>query len=135
MNPPTRTAVLSYLAATFVVGAVAGGAIGYGIGQRSVFRPVDREEMRVKTCERFTSELHLDVEQQRKLDPLIREGMDEFDAAHREHRERLRELMRKGRDRMSDALNLTPEQRAKFEAMEAERERRMSSRPKGSGGK
>ncbi|MCW5557786.1 MAG: hypothetical protein KIT22_08140 [Verrucomicrobiae bacterium] len=131
MNSPTRTAVLSYLAATFAVGAVAGGAIGYGVGRRAMFRPPDREEMRVKVCERFTSELHLDAEQQRRLDPLIRQGMDEFDAAHREHEERLRELMRKGHNRLSTTLNLTPEQKAKFEAMEAERERRMSSKPKG----
>jgi len=131
MNVPTRKTVLLYLAATFVVGAVAGGAIGYGVGRRPVFRPFDREEVRVKTCQRFTSELNLDAEQQKKLDPLVRQGLDEMDAAHRQHSERLRGLMREGRDRISEIL--TPEQRVKFEAIEAEREQRMSARPKGPG--
>jgi Spy/CpxP family protein refolding chaperone len=133
MNVPTRKTVLLYLAATFVVGAIAGGSMGYGMGRRSMFRPFDREEARVKTCQRFTSELNLNAEQQQKLDPLVRQGLDEMDAAHRQHKERLRGLMRQGRERISEIL--TPEQRVKFEAIEAEREQRMSSRPKGSGSK
>lgn len=133
MNGPTRKTVLLYLAATFVVGSIGGFSLGYGRGRRSMFRPFDREEARVKTCQRFTSELDLNSEQQQKLDPLVRQGLDEMDAAHRQHREQLRGLMRKGRERISEIL--TPEQRVKFEAMEAEREQRMSSRSKAPGSK
>lgn len=132
MNAPTRKTVLMYLAATFLVGAVAGGAVGYGIRNRPVFRPMDRDEMRVKMCAKFTTELELNPEQQKLLDPLVRKGMDEFEAAQREHKAHLRELMKQGRERTSAIL--TPEQRVKFEAMERERESRMQSRPKGSGG-
>lgn len=132
MNSPTQKTVVMYLAATFVVGAVAGGAIGYGAGRRPTFRPFDREEMRVKVCERFTTELSLSPEQQKQMDPLVRQGMEEFENAHREQKARLRELMEKGRERM--AAILTPEQRVKFEAMEQERENRMQSRSKGPGG-
>ncbi|MBL9175052.1 MAG: periplasmic heavy metal sensor [Verrucomicrobiales bacterium] len=131
MNPPTRKTILLYLAATFVVGAVAGGALGYGAGRRPVFRPFDRDEMREKMCQRFTTELSLSPEQQKQLDPLMRQGMDEMDQAHREHRARLKELMKVGRDRMNAIL--TPEQRVKFDTMERERESRMQSKSKGPG--
>ena len=142
MNLPTRKTVLIYLIATFVAGGVAGGAIGYGMGRRPVFRPFDREEMRVKICQRFTTELGLSPDQQQQMEPLVREGMDAFEQAHREHRERLRELTARGRERMETIL--TPEQREKYRAMEEERERRMPERfrgpkesgsPRGSGAK
>ncbi|MEN9678734.1 MAG: hypothetical protein RIS76_4630 [Verrucomicrobiota bacterium] len=132
MNAPTRKTILLYLAATFVVGAVAGGAIGYGAGRRPAMRPFDRDAMRVKICNDFTTKLDLNADQQTQLDPLIRAGMDEMDEAHREHRVRLKELMKKGRQRMEAIL--TPDQRVKYDAMEKERESRMQSRSKGASG-
>jgi Spy/CpxP family protein refolding chaperone len=129
MTPPTRRAVLLYLSATFILGAVAGGAVGYGFGRRPIFGPFDREAMRARMCDEITRSVGLTPEQQTQLDPLVRQGMEEFEAVHREEMARIREVMRKGHDRI--AAILTPEQKVKFDAMERERESRRQLHPRG----
>ena len=129
MTPPTRRTVLLYLSATFILGAVAGGAVGYGFGRRPIFRPFDREAMRARMCDDITRSVGLTPEQQKQLDPLVRQGMDEFEAVHREEMGRIREVMKKGHNRI--AAILTPEQQVKFDAFERERESRRQSRPHG----
>jgi hypothetical protein len=122
MIPVTRKTILLYLAGTFVLGAVAGGALGYGWGRRPVFKPFDRDEMRAKFCNRLVNDLELTEPQQGQLDPIIRQNMDEFEAVQREQYGRIGELMKRHRERVASIL--TPEQRARYEALEREREQR-----------
>ncbi len=126
MIASTRRTILLYLSGTFLLGALAGGAIGYGYGRRPVFKPFDREEMRTKFCNRMTSDLGLTSQQQEQLDPIVRQNMDEFEAAQREHYGRIGELMKRHRERVASIL--TPDQQVKFETIEKERERRMPKR-------
>lgn len=122
MIPVTRKTILLYLAGTFVLGAVAGGALGYGWGRRPVFKPFDRDEMRAKFCNRLVNDLGLTEPQQGQLDPIIRQNMDEFEAVQREQYGRIGELMKRHRERIASIL--TPEQRVQFETLEREREQR-----------
>jgi hypothetical protein len=122
MIPVTRKTILLYLAGTFVLGAVAGGAVGYGWGRRPVFKPFDRDEMRTRFCNRLVNDLGLTEPQQSQLDPIIRQNMDEFEAVQREQYGRIGELMKRHRERIASIL--TPEQRARFEMLEREREQR-----------
>ncbi|HAB16586.1 MAG TPA: hypothetical protein PLX89_01520 [Verrucomicrobiota bacterium] len=122
MTPLTRRRLLIYLAGTFVLGAIAGGAFGYGRGHQPPPKSFDREAMRVRFRDRLTSDLGLTKDQQVQLEPILQQNMDEFDAIHREHFAQIGEVMKRGRERI--AAILTPEQRAKFEALEREREQR-----------
>ncbi len=130
MIAPTRRIVIAYLAGTFLLGAIAGGALGYGYGRRPVFRSFDRDEMRTKFCDRLVTDLDLSASQREQLDPLVRENMEEFEAAHRDHFRQIEDLMKQQRERI--AVILDPAQRQKFEKIEKEREERM---PKRNGGK
>lgn len=121
MTPLTRRRLLLYLAGTFVLGAIAGGAFGFGRSQRPPSKPFDREVMRDRICKSLITDLELTPDQQVKLDPIIRRNMEEFEAVHRDHFAQIGEVMKRGRERI--AAILTPEQQAKFEAMEREREK------------
>lgn len=123
MNALTRKAALLYLAATFVVGGLAGAAAGFTYGRKPRFRPFDRDGMRQRICGDLSSKLGLTEEQKKQLEPLVQTGMEEFGTAHKEHVERIRELKRKGDERISSIL--TPEQKAKFDAYQLEREKDM----------
>jgi Spy/CpxP family protein refolding chaperone len=123
MKPPaTKTAVALYVGATFLLGAIAGGTVGYGYSHRQPRRPFDPNVMRQEMKDRFTKELSLTPEQQQQLETILKKNMDEFGSAHKEHMDHIRELVRGGRDRI--AAILTPEQKVRFEAMEKERKER-----------
>lgn len=129
MNLLTRKAAVLYLAATFVVGGLAGAAAGYNYGRKPRFRPFDREGMRQRICTDLSTKLKLTPEQVQQLEPLVQQGMEEFDTAHKQHIERIRELKRKGDERINAIL--TPEQKALFEAEQLRREKEM---PRGGSG-
>jgi len=131
MISPTRRIILAYLAGTFVLGAVAGGAFGYSWGRRPVFHSFDRDEMRVRFCDRLVSNLGLTATQREKLQPILQQNMNEFETAHRDHYSQIGTLMKRHRERIASILD--PDQRTKFEAMEREREQRMPKR-RSSGG-
>ena len=116
--PGSKTAVVLYVAAIFAVGAVAGGAVGYS--RKPPQRKFDPEAMRKHQTERYVKELALSPDQTQKLELILRQGMDEFGACHREHMDRIHALMKQGKERI--AAILTPEQKAQFEKLEKERE-------------
>lgn len=130
MIPPTRRIIIAYLAGTFLLGAIAGGALGYSYGRRPVFRSFDRDVMRTKFCDRLVTDLGLSDPQREQLDSIVRQNMEEFEAVHRDHFRQIDELMKRQRERIAAILD--PAQRGKFEAIEKEREERM---PKRNGGK
>ncbi len=122
--PVTKTVAALYVAAIFAIGAVAGGAVSYTYGRKQPPRRFDPEAMRQEQKERYTRELGLSAEQAMQLDSIIRQGMDEFGACHREHMDRIHDLFKKGHDRI--AAILTPEQKLEFEKLEKKREEKFS---------
>ncbi len=126
MNPLTRRAATLYLTATFVVGGAAGLAVGYSVDRRPKAPRFDPATFKEKIAHDLTRDLDLTAEQQRQLGPIIEQNIAEFDTCRRENMERVRFSMKCGRDRIAAILN--PEQRAKFEEMERERDRRFRER-------
>lgn len=118
--PITKTAATLYIAAIFLIGAVAGGAVSYGYGRKQPPRKFDPEAMRQHQKDRYATELGLTTDQTQKLDLILRQGMDEFGSCHREHMDRIHELMKHGRERI--AAILTPEQKVRFEKLETKRD-------------
>ena len=117
--PTTKFAVVAYVAATFLIGALAGGAVGYGYGRKPIVRPFDREAMRAHICDTLTSKLGLSTEQQKQLDPIVRQNMEEFDADRRQQMAKMGERMKAGSLRIRAIL--TPEQQVKFDELERQR--------------
>lgn len=130
--PDTKAVVAFYVAAVFLVGAVAGGTVGYRYSHRETRRPpeaFDPNAMRQKMKERFTKELSLTAEQQQQIEGILKKNMDEFGSALHENSDHIREVMKSGRNRI--AAILTAEQQAKFEAMERARMERDKRVPHG----
>ena len=125
MKPPaTRTVAALYVAATFAIGAVAGGAVSYAYGRKQPPRRFDPEAMRQQQKERYAKELGLSPAQIEQLDLILRQGMDEFGACHREHMDRVHDLMKRGQERIAGIL--TPEQKVEFLEMEKKREEKFA---------
>jgi Spy/CpxP family protein refolding chaperone len=117
--PTTKLAAVFYVTATFLIGALAGAAVGYGYGRKPIFRPFDRDAMRAHICSDLTSKLDLTTEQQQQLEPIVRQNMEEFDADRRQHMAQMGERMKQGNLRIRAIL--TPEQQAKFDEIEKSR--------------
>ncbi len=117
--PTTKLAAVAYVAATFLIGALAGGAVGYGYGRKPIVRPFDREAMRAHICDSLTTKLGLTPAQQQQLDPIVRQNMEEFDADRRQQMAKMGDRMKEGSLRIRAIL--TPEQQVKFDALEKER--------------
>ncbi len=117
--PTTKLAAVAYVAATFLIGALAGGAVGYGYGRKPIVRPFDREAMRAHICNDLTSKLDLTPAQQQQLDPIVRQNMEEFDADRRQQMAKMGERMKAGSQRIRAIL--TPEQQVKFDELERQR--------------
>jgi hypothetical protein len=126
MIAPTRRTIILYLAGTFVLGAVAGGALGYQWGRQPVFKSFDRDEMRSRFCNRLVSDLGLSPAQRDQLDPILRQNMEEFEAVHRDHYSQIGVTIKRHRERIASIMS--PEQKAKYEAMEKERDREREQR-------
>ncbi|MEI6357842.1 MAG: hypothetical protein WCP53_12185 [Verrucomicrobiota bacterium] len=117
--PTTQLAAVAYIAATFLIGALAGGAVGYGYGRKPIVRPFDREAMRAHICNDLTSKLDLTPAQQQQLDPIVRQNMEEFDADRRQQMAKMGERMKAGSQRIRAIL--TPGQQVKFDELERQR--------------
>jgi Spy/CpxP family protein refolding chaperone len=122
--PATRTVAALYVAATFAIGAVAGGAVSYAYGRKQPPRRFDPEAMRQQQKERYAKELGLSPAQIQQLDQILRQGMDEFGVCHREHMDRVHDLMKRGQERIAGIL--TPEQKVEFLEMEKKREEKFA---------
>lgn len=132
MNPLSRKTLLTYLAGTFVLGAVAGGAIGYNRGKRPMFRSFNRDQMREEIKGKLTRDLSLNPEQVEKIDGILRTNMEELDTINRDHHKQIEVSMTRGRERIATLLN--PEQKKILEAKDRERQARWAkNRPPGSG--
>jgi Spy/CpxP family protein refolding chaperone len=126
MNLLTRKAALFYLLATFAVGSAAGLAVGYSVDRRPKPPKFDPTAFKQKITADLSRDLSLTEAQRKQLEPIIERNMEEFDGCRRENTERVRQSMQRGRERI--AAILTPEQRAKFEELERERERKFRER-------
>jgi len=116
-----KTAIF-YLAGVFVLGAVAGGALGYSQARprpRSYPSPPKPEDYVQNKCDRLTKQLDLTLEQRSKIEPIVRERMDRMRKLQEESWHRIQEAMRETDQKIQD--HLSPEQQKTF--VEANRQR------------
>lgn len=122
MNPISRSAAIAYLAVTFLLGGVAGGAAGYRWGRLQWFRPPPPSgPMSQQIVQRLTAELSLTPDQQRQIEPIVQEGAAEMAKLHRETTERIHEAIRRGHEKLKPIL--TEAQQAKLAELDAAREK------------
>lgn len=121
MRPRMKGALLLLLA--FLLGTAA-GALGFGLYQaRAGWRhpPRDPERSRQFVLKRLTRDLDLRPEQQQQVEAILRETGQEFSRLREEIGPRMRDI--RGRSREKIRAILSPEQQARFEALEKEWER------------
>ena len=114
-----KTAIL-YLVAVFVAGLLAGGAAGFCLGKRNAFTPPRPQDMATHMCDRLKSKLHLTPDQEKRIEPLVREAATELESVFCSTAERMTEVFRKLNERQKQFL--TPEQQTLLEELERERQ-------------
>ena len=114
-TPASRKAAI-WVVVVFLLGAVAGGMLGYGYAHRSVAAasaPIPEAERRVKRVEQLTRELGLTSDQAKQLDSISLQWHSNAKAIHDQCDAQIGQLRQKGRDEIRAIL--TPEQKPKFE--------------------
>jgi len=122
MNRSRATRIVLYAALIFLAGAITGALVAPMIG-RSFMRLPDSQQMSRHMLDHLRSGLNLTDEQMAKIRPLIEKTCADMETIHRE-------TTRRAMDRIAEtnakiAAFLTPEQKAKFEKMEAEHRNRI----------
>lgn len=116
MNQPWK--VIIVLFGIFVAGGVTGGFVGLRVCKNTIMnRPVP-EEWAPKHIKRLVDRLELTPEQQEKIRPIVRRNMEQLNRV-RNHAMTETQTVVAGMQR-EIAVNLTDEQRVKFEQMNRE---------------
>ena len=126
MRPRLKGALLLLLA--FVLGATA-GALGFGLYQaRTGWWGPRRDPARFQQFQlkRLTRELDLRADQQQQVEGILRESGEEFARLRQEIRPRFQAIRGRTRDQIRGVLD--PEQRARFEVLAEEWDRRAAER-------
>ena len=91
MSPLSRNAIIGYLAATFVAGAVAGVFGARAFPAKPAPRPPrETGAMSERILKRWTTDFHLSPEQVTKIEPLLRVTDTEVSGIHQENERRMK---------------------------------------------
>ncbi len=112
MNRVSKAKAAAYVAAVFLVGALAGGFVGFDLGRRAFFRPPDPRAMAERVMEWLKSDLALTEEQAGQIRPIVEAGTAEAEKIHHETFERIRTLMERDYRRIEQFL--TPDQQKRL---------------------
>jgi Spy/CpxP family protein refolding chaperone len=114
-TPASRKAAI-WVVVVFLLGAIAGGMVGYGYAHRSVAAasaPMSEPERRAKRVEQLTRDLGLTSAQAKQLDSILLQWQGKLKAIHDQSEAQKQQLRVEGRDEIRAIL--TPEQKPKFE--------------------
>ena len=114
-TPASRKAAV-WAVVVFLLGAIAGGMLGYAYAHRSVAAasaPTPDPERRAKRVEQLTKELGLTPDQSKQLDSILLQWHSQAKAIHEQSDAQIEQLRQKGRDAIRGIL--APEQKPKFE--------------------
>jgi len=121
MNHLTKSKLVLYLSVIFVAGGITGVAIGWGEARNQWTGPPDTK----KICDHFRNLLHTELglssAQVAQLDPLLQKRAKGMAAIHSRTIKEIEDLIRASNEEIATVLQLTPEQRDKFEALEKRR--------------
>ena len=122
-----RCKSIAYIAAIFIVGAIAGASVAMSINHRRMGGPMRAHEMIQLVRGRLRERLDLTSAQVQKIDPIIEKLGTEMRAIHMDAMQRAGKLMDNAHDQI--AAELTPEQKKKLERLDRERHNWMHDRP------
>jgi len=114
-TPATRKAAV-WVDVVFLLGAAAGGMLGYGYAHRSVAAasaPLSEPERRAKRVAELTQDLVLTSDQAKQLDAILMQRHAEVKTIRDQSDAQLDQVRQKGRDQIRAIL--TPEQKPNFE--------------------
>ena len=114
-TPATRKAAV-WVVVVFLLGAAAGGMLGYGYAHRSVAAasaPLSEPERRAKRVAELTQDLVLTSDQAKQLDAILMQRHAEVKTIRDHSDAQLDQVRQKGRDQIRAIL--TPEQKPNFE--------------------
>ncbi|PYT93075.1 MAG: hypothetical protein DMG36_11555 [Acidobacteria bacterium] len=114
-TPATRKAAV-WVVVVFLLGAAAGGMLGYGYAHRSVAAasaPLSEPERRAKRVAELTQDLVLTSDQAKQLDAILMQRHAEVKTIRDQSDAQLDQVRQKGRDQIRAIL--TPEQKPNFE--------------------
>ncbi len=130
MNPLSRNAIIGYLAATFVAGAVAGvfGARAFTAKPTPPRPPRDSGSMAERILKRWTTDFHLSPEQVSKIEPIVKTTDLEVSGIHQETERRMKASFERMHQQVmplldDDQKRLLEEHIKKMERRNAERRR------------
>jgi Spy/CpxP family protein refolding chaperone len=120
MNYLTTSKVVAYLAIIFVAGGAAGAVITLRNAQEHQVQPASMERACTRFQDRLVSKLSLTPEQITRLQPVFDQTAQELRAIHANALRNTDDVIRRAHERI--ARELTPEQKAKLQAFDEERQ-------------
>lgn len=114
-TPTTRKAAI-WVVIVFLLGAAAGGMLGYGYAHHSVSAasaPMPEPERRARRVAELTEKLGLTSDQAKQLDAIMLQRHTEVKTIREQSDAQLEQVRQKGRDQIRAIL--APEQKPKFE--------------------
>jgi hypothetical protein len=122
MNHLSKGKIVLYLAAIFLAGGIT-GAVWHRASSSHDFKdkspgPPSFKKICDRLRERLQTELNLDAEQVKTLEPLLEKRRKDMEDIRSKTIEQFEALKRSFNDEIADALKLTPAQRAKLDQIE-----------------
>ena len=125
MTPLSKWKVAVYLAAIFLAGGISGWMAATTLARYTASNPPHPRQI-AGTFKERTLSLHLDPEQQKKVDAIADRSAAELSAVNEENIRRIKQCF-SNRHAQVSAL-LTPAQREQFEQIERERRQRKAAK-------
>jgi hypothetical protein len=134
MSALSRNAIIGYLAATFVAGAVAGvfGARAFAAKPPPPRPPRETGAMSERILKRWTTDFHLSPDQVSKIEPLLKTSETEVSGIHQDTERRMKACFERMHQQVMPLLD--DEQKHLLEEHIKKMERRNSERRRGGGG-
>lgn len=130
MNPLSRNAIIGYLAATFVAGAVAGVFGARAFPAKPAARPQRPSGgMSERILKRWTTDLHLSPEQVANIEPILKSSETEVSGIHQETERRMKASFERMHQQVQPLLD--EEQRRLLEELRKKMDRRNAERRNG----
>jgi hypothetical protein len=130
MTRLNRNAIIGYLAATFVAGAVAGvfGARAFAVKPAPTRPPRETGALSERILKRWTTDFHLTPDQVSKIGPLLKASETEVSGIHQETEQRMKTCFDRMHQQVMPLLDdaqkrLLEEHIKKMERRNAERRR------------
>jgi Spy/CpxP family protein refolding chaperone len=119
MTPIGKWKLGLYVALIFAAGAGSGALVSWQISRKTPIPPTPTPEIAIRLKDRLHDRLQLTPDQMAKIAPMIDEAMRRLETVRRETATQIFSNVSTMHEQVVQVL--TPEQRAKFEELEAER--------------